>query len=44
MGSAAYNGLIELDIKPIVTDIRTIDEAIGALITGSIVNRKDRIH
>jgi predicted Fe-Mo cluster-binding NifX family protein len=44
MGSGAYQSMLQLNIKPIVTDIRNIDEAIQAVINGSIIDHTDKLH
>jgi predicted Fe-Mo cluster-binding NifX family protein len=44
MGAGAYQNLFDLNIKPIITDIRNIDDAVQALINGTIVNRIDKLH
>ena len=44
MGNGAYQSLKRHGIEPIITDIRTIPEAIKAYVDGQIVNRVDRLH
>jgi predicted Fe-Mo cluster-binding NifX family protein len=44
MGNGAYQGMLQNNIKPIVTDIRTIDEAAQVVINGSIVNHTEKLH
>ncbi|NJD59010.1 MAG: dinitrogenase iron-molybdenum cofactor biosynthesis protein [Anaerolineales bacterium] len=44
MGMGAYESMKEYGIKPIVTSIVTIDEAIKAYLDGSIVDHVDRLH
>jgi predicted Fe-Mo cluster-binding NifX family protein len=44
MGMGAYEGVKMLGIRPIVTDIAAIDEAIKAYIEGHIVDHIDRLH
>jgi predicted Fe-Mo cluster-binding NifX family protein len=44
MGRGAYLGLMELDIQPIITDIMQIDEAVHAILDGTIVNHTDQLH
>jgi predicted Fe-Mo cluster-binding NifX family protein len=44
MGSGAYQSMLQLNIKPIITDIRNIDEAIQAVINGSIIDHTDKLH
>lgn len=44
MGSGAYQGMLSLGIKPIITDIATIDEAALAYAKGSIVDHTEKLH
>jgi len=44
MGAGAYASLQALGIKPVVTDLRSIDEAIAAYLEGRLVDRVDRLH
>ncbi len=44
MGQGAYSGLAEMGVEPILTDIADIDVAIQAVLDGSIVNHKERLH
>jgi predicted Fe-Mo cluster-binding NifX family protein len=44
MGRGAYMALEEANIRPIVTDIATIEEAVLAYIRGDIVDHTDRLH
>jgi len=44
MGTGAYQNLLELNIKPIITDIKNIDDAVQAVIDGSIVNHTEKLH
>jgi predicted Fe-Mo cluster-binding NifX family protein len=44
MGNGAYQGMLQNNIKPIVTDIRTIDEAAQAVISGTIVDHTEKLH
>jgi predicted Fe-Mo cluster-binding NifX family protein len=44
MGSGAYYSLQARGIRPIVTEIASIDEAIMAYVEGRIVDRLDRLH
>jgi predicted Fe-Mo cluster-binding NifX family protein len=44
MGRGAYLALEEANVKPIVTDIEDIDEAIQAYIDGDIVDHTERLH
>ncbi len=44
MGRGAYQGLEQLGIKPIVTDIVDIDAAVQAVLDNTIVNHTDELH
>jgi predicted Fe-Mo cluster-binding NifX family protein len=44
MGRGAYIALEEADIKPIVTDIGAIEEAVQAYLDGEIVDHTERLH
>jgi predicted Fe-Mo cluster-binding NifX family protein len=44
MGMGAYESMKVYGIRPIVTDIAAIDDAINAYIDGSIVDQIDRLH
>jgi predicted Fe-Mo cluster-binding NifX family protein len=44
MGMGAYQSMKELGIRPIVTDIQSIDEAVTAYVEGRIVDQVDRLH
>jgi predicted Fe-Mo cluster-binding NifX family protein len=44
MGNGAYQGMLQNNIKPVVTDIRTIDEAAQAVISGTIVDHTEKLH
>jgi predicted Fe-Mo cluster-binding NifX family protein len=44
MGYGAYQGMLERGIKPVVTDIRKIEEAVQAVINGTIVDHTERLH
>jgi predicted Fe-Mo cluster-binding NifX family protein len=44
MGNGAYQGMLQNNIKPIVTDIRTIDEAVQAVMKGTIVDHTEKLH
>ncbi len=43
MGRGAYQGLEELGIKPIVTDIVDVDAAVQAILDNTIVNHTDKL-
>lgn len=44
MGNGAYQHMSNANITPIITDRRTIDEAIQEIINGTIVNHEERLH
>ncbi len=44
MGRGAYVALEAANIKPIVTDIPVIEEAVKAYIAGAIVNHIEKLH
>lgn len=44
MGAGAYHSMMQLNIRPIVTDIKTIDEAVQKVIDGTIVDHTDKLH
>jgi predicted Fe-Mo cluster-binding NifX family protein len=44
MGMGAYESMKSLGIRPVVTDITIIDEAVKAYIQGNIVDQVDRLH
>jgi predicted Fe-Mo cluster-binding NifX family protein len=44
MGQGAYQGLQQIGIRPVLTDIANIDTAVEAVIDGSIEDRPERLH
>jgi predicted Fe-Mo cluster-binding NifX family protein len=44
MGMGAYQSMQERGIRPVVTDLQTIDEAVMAFVEGRIVDQVDRLH
>lgn len=44
MGMGAYESMKARNIRPVVTDIVDIDEAVTAYVTGQIVDHVDRLH
>jgi predicted Fe-Mo cluster-binding NifX family protein len=44
MGRGAYESMRTRGIKPVVTEIASIDEAAQAYVEGRIVDRTDRLH
>jgi len=44
MGAGAYQSMEARGIKPVVTDIESIDEAVNAFLEGRLVDRVDLLH
>jgi hypothetical protein len=44
MGQGAYQSMAAQNIRPLVTDIVSIDEAVKAYVEGTIVDLVDRLH
>jgi predicted Fe-Mo cluster-binding NifX family protein len=44
MGMGAYESMQARGIRPVVTDIASIDEAVMAYLDGGIVDHVDRLH
>jgi predicted Fe-Mo cluster-binding NifX family protein len=44
MGAGAYQSMEQAGIRPVVTDIANIDEAVQAYIEGRLVNHSERLH
>ncbi len=44
MGMGAYQSMQVRGIKPVVTDIRDIEQAVRAYLDGKIVDRVDKLH
>jgi predicted Fe-Mo cluster-binding NifX family protein len=44
MGAGAYQSMLQLNIKPIVTDIKNIDEAVQEVINGIIIDHTEKLH
>jgi predicted Fe-Mo cluster-binding NifX family protein len=44
MGMGAYQSMLRRGIKPVVTEIRDIDQAVIAYVEGKIVDRVDWLH
>lgn len=44
MGNGAYQSMLQLSIKPVVTDIRNIDEAVESVINGTIIDHTEKLH
>jgi predicted Fe-Mo cluster-binding NifX family protein len=44
MGAGAYESIKQANIRPVVTDIASIDEAVQAYIEGRLVDHTERLH
>lgn len=44
MGMGAYESMKVVGIRPVVTDITAIDEAVMAYVEGNIIDQIDRLH
>lgn len=44
MGAGAYSAIRESGLTPILTDIKTIDDALAAYLSGTLENRIERVH
>jgi predicted Fe-Mo cluster-binding NifX family protein len=44
MGAGAYQSMQDRGIRPIVTDIENIEDAVTAYVEGKIVDHTDRLH
>ncbi len=44
MGSGAYHSMEQLGIRPVITNIASIDDAALQAAAGTIVDRKDKLH
>ncbi len=44
MGAGAYQSMVEAGIRPIVTDLAGIDEAVQAYAEGRLVDHPERLH
>lgn len=44
MGAGAYESMRQLNIRPLVTDLRKIDDAILSYITGNLKDRTELLH
>jgi predicted Fe-Mo cluster-binding NifX family protein len=44
MGMGAYEGMKAHNIRPVVTDIVDIEEAVRAFVSGQIVDHIERLH
>ena len=44
MGYGANNHLLEMNIRPVLTDIPRVEDAVAAVIDGSIVHHPEKLH
>lgn len=44
MGTGAYQSMTRAGIRPIVTDIEDIDQAVQAVVSGGIVDHPEKLH
>ncbi len=44
MGAGAYQSMEQAGIRPIITDMPVIDEAVQAVVKGQIVDHTERLH
>ncbi len=44
MGTGAYHSLQAAGIRPLVTDLRTVEEAVQAYLQGRLVDHPERLH
>jgi len=44
MGMGAYRSMQEFNIKPVVTDLRDIDEAVKAFMDGKLIDHTELLH
>ena len=44
MGAGAYESMAQAGIRPVVTDIPTIDEAVRAYLEGRLVDHREKLH
>ncbi len=44
MGMGAYNSMVQLNIKPVVTELQDIDEAAQAFIDGKLIDHTELLH
>jgi predicted Fe-Mo cluster-binding NifX family protein len=44
MGAGAYESMRQLNIQPVVTQLRGVDEAIQAYVVGNLKDRTDLLH
>ena len=44
MGAGAYESMKQANIRPVVTDVENIDEAVQAYVEGRLVDHTERLH
>jgi len=44
MGGGAYEAIRSQGIRPVLTDVKSIDDAVRAFVEGKLVDRRERIH
>jgi len=44
MGAGAYESMKQANIRPVVTDVANIDEAVQAYLTGSLKDHVEKLH
>lgn len=44
MGTGAFNRLVSSGIRPIITDISSVEAAVNAYLTGSLIEHPERLH
>ena len=44
MGAGAYQGMEQASIRPVVTDVANIDEAVQAYLAGSLKDHVEKLH
>jgi transcriptional regulator with XRE-family HTH domain/predicted Fe-Mo cluster-binding NifX family protein len=44
MGMGAYNSMVQLNIKPVVTELQDIEEAVQAFIDGKLIDHTELLH
>jgi predicted Fe-Mo cluster-binding NifX family protein len=44
MGAGAYQSMEQAGVRPIITDIPTIDAAVQAYLSGEILDHTERLH
>jgi predicted Fe-Mo cluster-binding NifX family protein len=44
MGQGARASLTELGVQPILTELRSIEQAVSSLLAGTLADRPDRLH